>query len=143
MSGNLTLTYSYEDTINFFTNNYPNLIINVLKGEYIRFEDKEVEKICATSWGDGTGITVAQAAAVSSIGTVFFKNTNITSFNELKYFKNINKLYDNSFRESSIIEIDLTNITYISNPAFADCIKLMTVNNTDNIINMESYSFVN
>ena len=89
MSGNLTLTYSYEDTINFFTNNYPNLIINVLKGEYIRFEDKEVEKICATNWGDGTGITAAQAAAVSSIGDKFKGNKNIISFNEFKYFTNV------------------------------------------------------
>ena len=74
--GNLQVTYTYEDSVSYLLGNkddgtrrFPNLSINVTEGKYIRFEDPVVEQICATNWGDGTGITIAQAAAVSSIGT--------------------------------------------------------------------------
>ena len=54
---------------------------------YISFADPEVERICVENWSsDGVGLTVAEAAAVTSFGTLFTSNTLITSFNEQTYF---------------------------------------------------------
>lgn len=57
--------------------------------DYIPFADPVVAQICADNWGDGIGITYKQAAAVTSIGTVFRANTEITSFDELQYFTGV------------------------------------------------------
>lgn len=59
---------------------------------YIIFEDAEVARICAENWGDGTGITLEQAAAVTDVGAVFAGNTTITSFDEFRFFTNIKNI---------------------------------------------------
>lgn len=54
-----------------------------------RVIDNEVKRICVQNWGgnyvDGE-ITKYEASQVTGIGNVFVGNTNITNFNELKYF---------------------------------------------------------
>ena len=77
--------YVYEDSFNAIREYFgSNLNIRVL-GYYIRFKDSQVESICATHWGDGTGITRDWASS-ANLGTVFRNNTDIISFNELVYF---------------------------------------------------------
>ena len=68
--------------------------------EYIRFADPVVQEICATNWGDGagTGITKEQAEAVTTFGTVFKGNTEITAFPEIKYFTGLTSLVE-AFRD--------------------------------------------
>ena len=77
---------------------WPNLTVNCL-GATIDFEDQAVKTICVNNWGGVTGgstgipgkageITMEQAAAVSSVGTLFRSNTSITKFNELYFFSN-------------------------------------------------------
>ena len=59
---------------------------------YITFADPEVLSVLlANNIGDGTGVTMAQAAAVGAAGfnSIFRYNTDITSFDELKYFTGI------------------------------------------------------
>lgn len=53
---------------------------------YIEFEDQTVANICITNWGDGVGITEAQAAAVTTLNGKFQNNANIKNFDELRYF---------------------------------------------------------
>lgn len=65
--------------------------------QYIIFVDRAVEAICATNWGDGVGITPAQAAAVTSLSNKFQNQTSITSFDEFKYFTGVAVLYDSTF----------------------------------------------
>lgn len=90
IEGTLNIAGSvYEDSTEFVREQYPNLILNIAGGYYIRFADKAVQDICVAKWGDGTGITKAQAAAVTSIGTVFRCNTIITTFDEFSKFTNI------------------------------------------------------
>lgn len=60
--------------------------------KYIRFKDPVVAKICAEKWGDGIGLTLEQAAAVTDIGTTFQGNTEITSFDEFELFINVKSL---------------------------------------------------
>lgn len=58
---------------------------------YIIFADPEVARICAENWGDKTGITKEQAAAVTSLAYKF-KAKAITSFDELRFFTGLRKL---------------------------------------------------
>ena len=79
-------------------------------------------QICATNWGEGTGIKPSQAAQVTNaqFGTTFQNNTQITSFNELKYFSGLTSLPANAFNGcSSLLEVTLPeNIGVIGSLAF-------------------------
>lgn len=89
IEGTLNIAGSiYEDSAEAIRANYPNLTLIVEGGYYIRFADPIVGEICATNWGNGagTGITKEQAAAVTTLSQKFRNNTEITSFNEAKYF---------------------------------------------------------
>ena len=109
--GNLQCTHAYDDAVTYLTTKFKNLQINVTDGKYIRFADKEVEKICAANWGDGTGITAAQAAAVSSIGIKFIYNENIISFEEFKYFTNVTSIRGWAFSGIKTLKsIDVTEV---------------------------------
>lgn len=81
----------YEDSAEAIRANYPNLVFNVQGGIYIRFADPVVGQICATNWGDGTGITAEQAAAVTKWNRFWANNKEITSFEETRYFYNVAK----------------------------------------------------
>jgi hypothetical protein len=78
----------YEDSITSLKEYFGSLLVINFTGKYyLRFEDPAVQAICASNWGDGTGITKEQCAAVSSIGTAFdTENDSATSFMEFKYF---------------------------------------------------------
>lgn len=96
--------------------------------QYIVFADPVVEQICATNWGDGTGIKPSQAASVtnSQFGTTFRGNTNIASFDELSYFTGLTQIPANAFNGCTALEaITLPNtVTTIGNYAFQNCSSL-------------------
>lgn len=72
------------------------------------------------------GITTAQCAAVSSLGTFFRQNSLIKMFDEFVLFTGVSNLPNNCFRESSIEEITLpASIRSITNILqFNKCRKL-------------------
>lgn len=105
----------YEDAGSVVEAKYPNLTLNVLGGYYLRFADHVVRQICADNWGDKVGITKEQAAAVTSIGTVFSGNTEITRFNELNKFSKVTSLAAKAFFGCvNLEEVGLENITTIN-----------------------------
>ena len=57
--------------------------------EYIVFKDPVVAQICATNFGDGTGLTEEDASKVTDLGLVFKGNTEISSFDELEKFTSL------------------------------------------------------
>lgn len=89
---------------------------------YIIFADPEVARICAENWGDGIGITKEQAAAVTSIGTVFSSNTTITSFSEFEYFTGVKTIDAYAFNGCTNLRTlgDLSRIQSIGMFALAD-----------------------
>ena len=91
-------------------------------GNYIQFEDKAVEAICVENWSsDGIGLTEEDAAAVTSIGTTFSGNTEITSFEEFRYFTKVTSLDTSAFEGcSSLRSLDATNIKDIGNYALCN-----------------------
>lgn len=124
IEGTLNIAGSvYADSAEFVREQYPNLVLNVTGGYYIRFADKAVQDICVANWGDGTGITEAQAAAVTTIDTKFKGNTSIVSFPELgTKFKNVTSLGSAFTGCTSLESVNLDNITTLtaseSNDAF-------------------------
>ena len=89
------------------------------------FADPAMQALCAKTWGDGTNITYEQARAVTEIPKNWAKdNTAITSFNEIKYFKNLLYIRERAFTNCSnlvINEISLPNVLLIELSAFANC----------------------
>ena len=115
----------YEDAGEVVKRKYPNLILNVLGGYFMRFADPEVQRICAENWGNGIGITSSQVAAVTSIGTVFKGNTEITSFEELPKFANAQAIPANAFNGCSALNsIDLSKVTSLGETALYNCTSL-------------------
>ena len=108
---------------------------------YIPFEDSNVEAVLlANGVGDGLGVTYKDAAKVTSISTWFQGNTDITSFDELKYFVGISKFSDSAFRNcSNLLSVILPKGVIISQTCFTSS-GLMTIENTETIKNTALYN---
>jgi len=111
---------------------------------FIRFEDAEVERICLENWdtnGDGV-LSHKEAAAVTSIGTRF-KETSISSFNELRYFTGLQSIGSQAFYgRSSLTSIKLPDgVTKIGEQAFMNCSSLTSINLPDKVTQIGNYAF--
>lgn len=141
MTGNLQTTNAYEDDVDFLTTKFPGLTINATQGLYLRIADPAVQNILATNFGDGTGITKAQAQSLQHFNDKFAGNTDIETFNELSKFTNITEINNNNeFNNcTNLKSIDLSNITKISGSNgherwnFEDCSNLESVGETSNL----------
>lgn len=141
MTGNLQTTKAYEDDVDFLTNKFPGLSINATQGLYLRIADPAVQNILATNFGDGTGITKAQAQSLQHFNDKFINNTDIETFNELSKFTNITEINSNNRFNSctKLKSIDLSNITKISGSNgwkrwnFENCINLTNIGDTSNV----------
>lgn len=99
--------------------------------ENIPFADANVKAICIANWdtnGDGE-LSMEEAAAVTSFGTVFKGRTDISSFEEMKYFTSVSSIDEYAFSESSIKgELRIPgNIKSIGEYAFYSCQKVTRV----------------
>ena len=126
-------------------------LMDAITDQYIKFADPEVKQICATNWGTNGEITYAQAAAVTGISTKFRANSNITSFNELKYFTGLTSITGGTSNNSSafynctaLTSIVLPNtIKTIGGFAFAECHSLTSCNLPSSITSVGGTSFWN
>lgn len=103
------------------------------ENEYIEFADEDViSALYAAGISDRLGITVGQAARVSSIGSAFTGKTNISSFDEFRYFTSVTSLVagtsssGGAFRGcSALASITIPqNVTSIGACAFWGCSSL-------------------
>ena len=81
--------------------------------KYIEFADPEVFRVLMANGvsSDGIGITVADAEAVTDIGTWFKDNTEITSFDEFEKFTGVTNLGHQAFNGcTNLVSIDCSNI---------------------------------
>lgn len=90
--------------------------------ENILFADPNVKAICVANWdknSDGE-LSKAEAAAVTTLGTVFKNKTDITSFDEFQYFTGLTAVEADAFYNASLTSIVLPNtITEIKLRAFS------------------------
>ena len=117
-----------QENIDFLKGKFPALVLTADQiVNYFKFADPEVSRIVAQNWGDGTGTTLEQIEAVTSIGTVFKDNTVIETFDELEEFTGVTKINNAAFSRCSLRSINLNNISYLDSNAFLKCSNL-TIN---------------
>lgn len=116
--GRLHTTATYREYINMLTERFKDLYITADK-YYIWFQDPVVRQKLLTITGDGVGISTDEAAT-AEIGTLFREDTNITSFNELKYFTRFCKNPSSYafYKCSNLTSADLSNVETLSQSEF-------------------------
>lgn len=127
IEGHLHITgRTSQEIIDFLKDKFPALVLTADQiVNYFKFVDPEVSRIVAQNWGDGTGTSLEQIEAITSIGTKFANNTLIETFDEFDKFKNVKTLVVQAFDYCyNIKSISLKNIKVIPNYCFRDCSKL-------------------
>lgn len=73
------------------------------KLHFIAFNDLQAKAVCVKNWdlNDDGELSEKEAASVSDIGELFRGNSNIKTFEELRYFTSLKEISDNAFRECS------------------------------------------
>ena len=117
VTANTNGTYTYALTGDAFIS-----VVFKSVAENILFADPNVKAICVANWdknSDGE-LSKAEAAAVTTLGTVFKNKTDITSFDEFQYFPGLTAVEADAFYNASLTSIVLPNtITEIKLRAFS------------------------
>lgn len=105
----------------------PNVIHPI--SPYIIFADPVVKQICVENWGSDGEITYEQVAAVTDLETAFSGNTEITSFNELRYFIGLTQIEEYAFQNCiGLTSMEIPDfITSIGESAFDGCTGLISI----------------
>ena len=121
--------YAYKDSFDALKNYFGNQLQISCLGYYIRFKDNLVlQLLLDNNYGDGTGITYEKAETFTSISNIFSNNTDITSFDELKEFKNVTTC-PRFYGCTNLVSIDCSNITVFNHECLRACNNLKTLNN--------------
>lgn len=135
--------YAYEDSIRALEAIFdPTKLRIEVKGYWVRFADPEVLRILVENYdkdGDG-GLSQEEVDAVTTLGTLFNKNTQIKTFNELPKLKNVTQI-SNVFTGSTIESVDLSNIESLTNSGFTNCTSLGIEVNCPNLKTLQGNVF--
>ena len=130
LDGTINLTTgAYRDTYDALMTHYPKLKLNIAKW-WIRFEDPEVKRICVENWDkDGDGeLSMEEAAAVSSIGTIFNDNTKIKDFSSFRFFTKVSINETGSFDGCKNLEkIVMPKESTLQHTMFSNCVRLKEI----------------
>lgn len=110
----------------------------------IIFADPDVEKLCVANFDtDGDGyVSFAEAAAVETLGSIFYNEDAVDTFEELKYFTKLTALGDGFIDCDNLKKIILPeSLTVISDNAFRSCDKLYSVVLPNNLETIGSQVF--
>ena len=128
--GRLHTSATYQEYIDYIRAKYPDLYITS-DNIYIKFADSAVKNVLKTAIGDGIGVTIAQAQATtnSQISNLFKNNTNITQFDEFRFFTGLTQIETETFKGCSNLQSikmpqSISNIKY---GAFEGCSSLSGV----------------
>lgn len=130
LDGTINLTTgAYRDTYDALMTHYPKLKLNIAKW-WIRFEDPEVKRICVENWDkDGDGeLSMEEASAVSSIGTIFNDNTKIKDFSSFRFFTKVSINETGSFDGCKNLEkIVMPKESTLQHTMFSNCVRLKEI----------------
>jgi hypothetical protein len=121
------------------------VIYNATVKTYIVFADPLVASKCATLFGDGTGCTEADLAAVTALNALDWSGTSITSFDELRYFTGLTSITDNAFNGcSGLASVTIPeSVAEIKQNAFQNCSGLTSVAIPDSVTGISYSVFLN
>ncbi len=112
---------------------------------FIRFADPDVKSLCIGNWdADSDGeLSYDEAAAVTSLGTVFAGNTEISGFDELEYFTSLGSIDDEAFRGCrNLASIRIPRgVKSIGTYAFCDNSSLKSIVISDGVERIGSFAF--
>lgn len=137
--------YVYEDAAEVVKAAFPSIVFTP-KGFYVRFADPEVQRIVASNWGDGTGITTEQVKAITDVDNKFSGNTLIETFDEFERFEGVTTLGNNAFKDcNSLTHINLKNIvlplTSYGTNIFENCSSLETIGEISKLESIPANTF--
>lgn len=98
LAGNLYVSATYQEYIDALckTQQNPDGLFEDLtivpSKIYIWVKDDAVRQACANSWGDGVGVTAAQAASLTWLYEAFKNNTDLTDATFFKYFTGLDQV---------------------------------------------------
>lgn len=140
-----TSSNSRTQTISVTSGGIVRKIIVTQGKRYITFKDSTVKSLCIANYSsDGIGVTYEDAAAVTTLGSIFSNNTSITSFDELQFFTGLTTINSSAFEYCyNLGKITIpTSVTTIGNSAFRGCNSL-TIMDLTKITSVGSYAFAN
>ncbi len=112
----------------------------------ISFKDPIVDRICVSNWDqNGNGlIEYDEASNVTEIGTAF-RNQNIKSFDELRFFTSLASIPDYAFEDcGSLKSVTLPeNISRIGSGAFRNCVSLESINLPSTVTEIQDHALEN
>lgn len=113
--------------------------------DYIKFADPLVKQICIETWdvnGDG-GLSYEEANLVTTMPSNLFKNRDITSFDEFRFFTNLTTTGYGTFSNcTNLTSIKLPeNLTKIGSYSFDNCLHLPNLSIPKGVITIESSAF--
>lgn len=145
LQGRIHTSATYQEYIDYIRAKYPDLYITS-DNIYIKFADSAVENVLKNAIGDGIGVTLAQAQATtnSQISSVFSNNTNITQFDELRFFTSVTNMPTfNGCTNLQHIQIP-PSLKYIQYSSLNNCTALTSIGDTSNVESFNpqnSYNF--
>lgn len=124
---------------------FPKVTVVDLSKVYIDFADQYVETIALANWDrDQNGlVTIDEARLVTTLGTLFCNNTNITLFDELRFFEGLTTIDGDAFRGcSNLRSVQLPKtIETIGQSAFISCTSLTSIDLPEGIISIGISAF--
>lgn len=138
--GYIRSSAAYKDAVEYLRAKFPNLTIDIPNNNYyIRFEDSAAEQLCMQYISsDHNGVSLSDATNINTFKlsvlnySIFNKNTQITKFNELKYFTRVaqvNKLFEGCINLQEVTMVPgLEYKWYGNNSPFYGCTNLTSIN---------------
>ena len=126
LDGKLTIYADvYEDSVETLRRVFPKLTLNVIGEYYVRFEDTVVGEYFIDTFGNGVGIKTYQMGEITNnqYGKPFRANTQIKSFDEMRYMTRLTEITPESF-------LNCTSLESITIPSRVNIINYAAFRNT-------------
>lgn len=147
---NATLYVPYGSRIDYLAANYWKEFKEIIElepqsSDIINFADAEVKRICVQKWDTNNDqeLSFAEAAAVTSLSSLFRNNSAITSFNELAYFTGLTSTDVYAFEGcSNLVSVTIPNtLKTLGGYAFSGCSSLTSITIPNSVRTIDSFAF--